>query len=452
VRVPFPFTDRDTSVNRPALVLSDAAHFNTPAGHSVMAMITSAGHRPWPLDTPIGDLPAAGLPAPSMVRCDACKAEVLLAFSCRTRYFCPSCHAKRLTEWTLWLGEELLAPVPHRQMVFTVPKRLRPYFLRRKLLGDLARVAARTATAFVRTTLDEPDLSVGIVLSIQTYGSLLNWQPHIHALVTDGGFRPDGTFVRLPAHSAEVLAEAFRRGVLKLFVEKDLFDPETAAGMLAWQHSGFSVHDGVWLDQDDAAAHERLARYCARCPVSLERLEYDAEAGTVTYTSDKAEGPTAGRHSFDAAEFIALLVAQIPDKGQVLQRYYGYYANRTRGERRKAQAAATAGSDGDSGEPTGDPERQESPELPEGGVTIVEPEAFSRGDARRRWAELIRLVYEVDPLACPRCGGAMRVIALIQEPAVIDKILRHLREKGRDARAGPWSTGPPGDGAGAEAA
>lgn len=80
----------------------------------------------------------------------------------------------------------------------------------------------------------------------------------------------------------------------------------------------------------------------------------------------------------------------------------------------------------------------------------MEPEAFSRGDARRRWAELIRLVYEVDPLTCPRCGGAMRVIALIQEPAVIDKILRHLREKGRDARAGPWATGPPGDGAGAE--
>jgi len=56
----------------------------------------------------------------------------------------------------------------------------------------------------------------------------------------------------------------------------------------------------------------------------------------------------------------------------------------------------------------------------------------------------------VDPLAWLRCGGAMRVIALIREAAVIDEILRHLREKGRDARAGPWATGPPGGGAGAE--
>lgn len=55
--------------------------------------------------------------------------------------------------------------------------------------------------------------------------------------------------------------------------------------------------------------------------------------------------PHAGRHSFEAAEFIALLVAQNPDKGQVLQRCYSYYTNRTRGERRKAQGVAltTAG-------------------------------------------------------------------------------------------------------------
>jgi len=68
VRVPFPFTDRNTTKNRPALVISDAAAFNTPAGHSVMAMITSQGNAPWPLDCPIADLKAAGLPAPSMVR------------------------------------------------------------------------------------------------------------------------------------------------------------------------------------------------------------------------------------------------------------------------------------------------------------------------------------------------------------------------------------------------
>jgi len=68
VRVPFPFTDRNATKNRPALVLSDSIGFNTPAGHSVMAMITSQANSPWPLDCPINDLAAAGLPAPSKVR------------------------------------------------------------------------------------------------------------------------------------------------------------------------------------------------------------------------------------------------------------------------------------------------------------------------------------------------------------------------------------------------
>jgi mRNA interferase MazF len=68
VRVPFPFTDRTAVKNRPALVLSDKVAFNMPAGHSVMAMITSAGNPPWPLDSPIHDLAVAGLPSPSKVR------------------------------------------------------------------------------------------------------------------------------------------------------------------------------------------------------------------------------------------------------------------------------------------------------------------------------------------------------------------------------------------------
>jgi len=68
VRVPFPFTDRTAHKHRPALVLSHDETFNHPIGHSVMAMITSAHHAPWPLDCSIQDLQSAGLPAPSKIR------------------------------------------------------------------------------------------------------------------------------------------------------------------------------------------------------------------------------------------------------------------------------------------------------------------------------------------------------------------------------------------------
>ena len=194
--------------------------------------------------------------------------------------------------------------------------------------------------------------------------------------------------------------------MLRVFVRRGLLDGEAAQGMLAWPHSGFHVHDGVWVPAEDRAFATRLARSCARHPVALSRLAYRAETGTVTYQSDKGSGPTAGAETVDALEFLARVVSHIPNKGQVLQRYYGWYANRTRGIRRK-----------------GGPHEQ--PPV----VAVVEAEAVppALAQARRRWAELLRRIFELDPLRCPRCGHAMRVVGFITQPHVIDRILTHLR-------------------------
>jgi len=54
--------------------------------------------------------------------------------------------------------------------------------------------------------------------------------------------------------------------------------------------------------------------------------------------------------------------------------------------------------------------------------------------AKAAWARLIRKVYEVDPLECPKCKGPMRVIALIEDAGVIRRILEHL---------GRWALEPP---------
>ena len=66
----------------------------------------------------------------------------------------------------------------------------------------------------------------------------------------------------------------------------------------------------------------------------------------------------------------------------------------------------------------------------------------------RRWARLIQKIYEVDPLTCPKCSGAMRVISFIEDEEVIKKILKHLGlwpveslkvERDRKARPPPKS-------------
>ena len=128
------------------------------------------------------------------------------------------------------------------------------------LLGDIARVAAGTVTAAIRTLTGERELAVGIVACLQTHGSRAKWHPHLHLRVTDGGFRPDGTFVAWPAHDTARVTEAFRRAVLRLFVRVALFDEDQAAGMLTWPHSGFHGYTAVWVPEDDRAFATRLAR------------------------------------------------------------------------------------------------------------------------------------------------------------------------------------------------
>ncbi len=68
VIVPFPFTDYVEVKKRPALVCSSSQHFNKKIRYTVLAMITSTGHEPWPLDVTIQNLETAGLPKPSLIR------------------------------------------------------------------------------------------------------------------------------------------------------------------------------------------------------------------------------------------------------------------------------------------------------------------------------------------------------------------------------------------------
>ena len=109
---------------------------------------------------------------------------------------------------------------------------LRHLFLLGTLLGYIARVAARTVIAAGRTLTGERHIAAGSVASLQTHGSRANWRPHLPLLVTDGGCRPDGTFVSWPVQDIARLTGAFRRAVLRVLVRLGVPDEDQAEGML----------------------------------------------------------------------------------------------------------------------------------------------------------------------------------------------------------------------------
>jgi len=131
--------------------------------------------------------------------------------------------------------------------------------------------------------------------------------------------------------------------------------------------------------------------------LSLERLSPDEREGRVycRYGKDTQEV-----ERMDYLEFIARTTSHIPDKGQVTVRYYGLYANAHRGKVKKASL------------------------MP---VSLGMMEEELRPIPSKGWAEMIRKVYEVDPLVCPKCGGTMKVIAFLTEYAVVDRIISHLK-------------------------
>jgi len=360
------------------------------------------------------------------IRCPDCAEEYLLAFSCKTRELCPSCAAKRSVATAALLAEDVLADVDHAQWVFVIPKMLRPYFLHhRELLGGLARAAWETVLELMTAAVDDETFRPGMVAVVQTSGDLGNWHPHLHALVSRGGWTLDGEWIPVAfvdEHSAELL---FRHKVIRLLQGVGLLSEERTELLLSWRHTGFSVHNRVWVEPEDQPAVERLARYIMRPPISLERMAWDG-VGEVRYRRKRGhEGSALGGReveAFDPAEFLARVIMHIPEPRRHLVRYYGWYSNVSRGKRRKAEPDRESVVDTDTNAPS----------------RAAQAEARDARALRRSWAQLIKRIYEVDPLVCPSCGGEMKVIAFITEHDVVDAILRHLeRKRAQEARAPP---------------
>ena len=329
--------------------------------------------------------------------CSERRRSVLVAFSCRGRSFCPSCEKKKQLLWAEWLREQLLAPVPHRHIVLTIPRLLRPLFRRRRdLLTELARAGAEATVELVRRAA-APDARAGLIVSVATAGDLLQWHPHLHLLTTDGGFAPSGDFIPLPEWDATLLMTLFRERILARLLDRHAISEEPVRKLLSWRHPGFSAHVGEAIAPQDKSRLEDTAAYLVRSPLSLKKLVYRDGQQAVLYRSRMK--PSLGRNfeALDPLEWLARMADHIPDPGQHRTLLYARYANRTRGVRRRCES-------GVSELPAEPPRRRCSP----------------------TWARLIAKVYQVDPLVCSRCGEKMQMIAFLTDQLSIRRVLDHL--------------------------
>jgi ribosomal protein S27E len=157
------------------------------------------------------------------VKCNGCRHEHLVAFSCKRRGFCPSCGARRMVETSAHLVDHVFPEVPVRQWVLSFPWPVRLLFANRPdTLGhclsvivraiqtDLAHRARLTASSGART---------GVVTLIQRFGSALNLNVHLHMLILDGVYTRDQNgprFHRVAAPDAQSLERLLNRLVRRI--------------------------------------------------------------------------------------------------------------------------------------------------------------------------------------------------------------------------------------------
>ena len=313
------------------------------------------------------------------VYCDNCKHSLLVAFSCKKRGVCPSCSAKRAVKFAEHLYQNVLHDVPHRHIVFSIPKRLRVYFrYNRKLLNILFRAASLSIS-------NQLGKNSALILTVQTAGEALNFNPHLHGILADGVFT-NSYFQRFREIDLKKITDEFTAIVLSMLEKQELITEEVSSQINSQAHTGFSV----WLGDEfqDSESEQFVARYVERGPLSLEKLSIEHDILSYS-TKDEIT------HEFDALEFMALLSSHIPKPYESITRYYGWYSCRRRGDRIKAISVIAS---------LPEPKNKPSPS----------------------WAASIKRIYEINPLECPKCKSEMKIVAFIHDAREISKISKVL--------------------------
>jgi len=376
-----------------------------------------------------------------------------------------------MAERAAHLVDHVLPDVPVRQWVLSLPLRLR-YLLAwdHELCRAVAAVLVQAVFRQVRDRARDAgvrDGRTGGVVVIQRFGGALNLNLHFHALILDGVFAPAGSgaltfhalddlttldveevlatieplvehrlrrrglagdahdampgwvdeapvFAELAAASIEGMAAlGAGRGArpTRIGTLPSWTDPRPTGRCQARGH-GFSLHAAVVIPAGQRERLERLCRYVLRPPVAVDRLHVTSDGRVrVSLREPWRNGTT--NFVFDPVDFLGRLAVLVPRPRINLILYYGILGARAARRREMVHCGGAHAS-------LAEPARV-------GGGTDADGDAVGRGDGRRgRWAALMRRTFGFDVLACPRCGGRLRLIALIEDAAVIGRILQHL--------------------------
>ena len=372
------------------------------------------------------------------------------------------------------LVDDILPHQPMRQWVLSVPFPLRYLFASKpavmgKVLGIVHRAIATHLVhkaGYTKTTAQ-----TGAVTLIQCFGGALNLNIHFHMLFLDGVYTvgsighpmwfrqvkapnrdeltrltrtiahrvgrylerqglvegdtgnvyltPDAVNASDDDPSSQLLGSSITYRIAlgpqqgrKVFTLQTLPDLESdnPFSSSVGEVAGFSLHAGVATKANERAKLERLCRYITRSALSTKRLSLTRN-GQVRYELKTPWRNGTTHVIFEPLDFIARLVALVPKPRVNLTRFHGIFAPNS-----KYRALVTPAKRG----------RGKT-------VKALNDQTPAEKRASMTWAKRLKRVFDIDIETCSECGGDVKIMASIEDPVVIQKILAHLEDNATSA-------------------
>ena len=268
--------------------------------------------------------------------CPNCKKTHVICYTCKSR-FCNTCGVKYASLRAHSISASTL-DVPHRHVVFTIDHCLRDYFRRdRALLHVLFEAVKDTLFyTFDRMNGKKHTFKPGFILTLHTFGRALNWNPHIHCLLTEGGMNEDQIYKPISYINYEVLRKSFMKCLLdkmKAFYANQpavLSELKLRINQIYRDYAdGFYVHAPAMEQKNGKdAVTAYIIRYAGRPVMAQSRiLELNRSTQMITYFYEDHKTKERIEVTEPVFTFMKKLIVHIPESQFKMIRYYGLYAS-----------------------------------------------------------------------------------------------------------------------------
>jgi predicted Zn-ribbon and HTH transcriptional regulator len=281
-------------------------------------------------------------------RCTRCGYEAISYNSCRNRH-CPKCQTNAREKWLAARQQELL-PVSYYHLVFSVPHTLVPLIWQnKKLLFKLLFEASAATLLEIAADPKHLGADIGFLTVLHTWGQTLQRHPHVHCVVPGGGLSSDHRqWIRSPPNfflPVKVLSRVFRgkfvAGLKRLFRQRKLAFYGTCLPLA--NEKAFYAFLRTLFREDWVVYAKRpfggpehvlhyLARYTHRVAISNHRIVDVTDTHVTFRWKDYAHHNKRRTMTLSQEEFLRRFLEHVLPKGFPRIRYFGFLANRRRGE------------------------------------------------------------------------------------------------------------------------